>query len=191
MKPISAISSKAQLHKSFVLIPYPATIVPEVEITGNVTRIENQIVLNYVVRGDIDRILLPAPSSAPNRKDDLWKATCFEFFIAIKSQPQYWEFNLSPSGDWNIYAMEAYRQVNMREEATFTQLPFDFRKTNDEILLDISVNMHPILQPDAILQIGVATIIQARDGNESYWALGHPGPHADFHLRESFSLVVE
>jgi len=152
---------------------------------------DNQLSIRYEVHGEIEQILFPVISSTPARKDDLWRATCFEFFIAIQDQPQYWEFNMSPSGDWNIYAMDAYRQINMREETAFTQLPFEFRKTNDKILLDISVDLNPILQANQVLQIGITTIIQTIDGNESYWALAHPGPHADFHLRESFSIRLD
>ena len=151
---------------------------------------ENRLSIRYAVTGEIDIILLPTPVDFPSRKDDLWRATCFEFFIAIKDQPQYWEFNMSPSGNWNVYAMDAYRQVNMREEVAFTQLPFEFKKTNDEILLNISVDLNPILQPESIVELGVTIIIQTNDGSESYWALAHPGPQADFHLRDSFILEL-
>lgn len=191
MQPTSATSSKAQLHKTFTLIPYPAPNLPAVEITGTVARINNRIALHYAIRGDVKNILFPVPASIPARKDDLWKATCFEFFIAIQDQPRYWEFNMSPSGNWNVYAMDAYRQVNMRAESAFTQLPFEFRKTTDNISLDISVDLNRILQPENILEIGITTIIQANDGNETYWALAHPGQLADFHLRDGFVMVVE
>jgi len=186
MKPISAISSRALLPKSFELIPYPAPNLPALEITGTVARIDNRITVHYVIRGDVENILLPTPSSASERKHDLWKATCLEFFVAIQDQPQYWEFNMSPSGNWNVYAMDAYRQVNMREELAFTQLPFEFRKTNDEVLLDISVDLNPILQLKSVLKVGITTIIQTNNGKETYWALAHPGQHADFHQRDSF-----
>jgi len=189
MKRISAISSRALLPKSFTLIPYPAPNLPALEITGTVARIDNHVAVHYVVRGDdVQNILLPAPSSMPARKDDLWKATCFEFFLAIKNQPQYWEFNTSPSGNWNVYAMDAYRQVNMRAEIVFTQLPFEFKKTNAGVFLAISVDLNPIIQPENILEIGITTIIQTNDDGESYWALAHPGQNADFHLRDSFII---
>jgi len=188
MKPISVTSSKAQLLKTLALIPYPTQKLPTLEFTGTVTRQADHLSIHYAVRGDIENILLPAPTDSPTRKHDLWRATCFEFFIAIKDQPQYWEFNMSPSGNWNVYAMDEYRQVNMREEVAFTQLPFEFRKTDNKITLDISVDLNPIIQPETILELGITTIIQANDGNETYWALAHPGPQADFHLRDSFIL---
>ena len=176
--------------KSFELVPYPTSDLPKIQITGEIERTENRLSIRYAVTGEIDSVLLPALSNSPARKHDLWKATCFEFFIAIKDQPHYWEFNMSPSGNWNVYAMDAYRQVNMREEIAFTQLPFEFRKNENEITLDVSVDLNPIIQPETFLELGITTIIQTHNGNESYWALAHPGPHADFHLRDSFTLVV-
>jgi len=175
------------LLKAFKLIPYPAENIPSIEITGTVTLQDNILSIHYSLHGEKNNILLPEPSIS-SRKHDLWRTTCFEFFIAPKDQSQYWEFNMSPSGNWNVYAMDAYRQVNMREEAAFTQLPFEFRKMNAEIFLDISVDLNPILQPESILGIGITTIIQTADSNESYWALAHPGQQADFHLRDSFIM---
>ena len=190
MKPISVTSSKAQLLKTFVLIPYLAQKLPTLEITGTVTRLVNHLSIHYVVSGDIKNILLPTPTDSPVRKHDLWRTTCFEFFIAIQDQPCYWEFNMSPSGNWNVYSMDAYRQVNMREEIAFIQLPFKFKKTNDEVTLDITIDLNPIIQLETDLEIGITAIIQTNDGNETYWALAHPGPHADFHLRNSFILEM-
>lgn len=177
----------------FALIPFPANDLPKIQIRGEIERIRNRLSIHYSVTGKIDSILLPSISYLPSRKHDLWKATCFEFFIAFKDQPRYWEFNLSPSSAWNVYAMDAYRQVNMREETRFPQLPFEFVNTDGELSLDVSVDLSPILPRDSILQIGITAIIQTGDGNETYWALSHPGAptaQADFHLRESFVIEL-
>jgi hypothetical protein len=175
---------------AFRLIPLPASATLQIHITGKIKRLENQLSIRYEVQGEMDKLLFPAPTESPTRKDDLWKSTCFEFFIAIQDQPHYWEFNMSPSANWNVYAMDAYRQVNMREESAFTQLPFEFSKASTEYSLDISVDLSPIIQPENILQVGITTIIQAMDGNETCWALAHPGQQADFHLRESFLIEL-
>ena len=122
------------------------------------------------------------------RKDDLWKMTCFEIFIAPEGQTQYWEFNMSPSSNWNVYHMDAYRQVNMREEPLFVSLPFTLHKTDDELNLDISINLSSILLLDQKTNIGITAIIQTFGGHESYWALTHPGTQADFHMRDGFTI---
>jgi hypothetical protein len=172
------------------LIPFPAEQIPSIEITAKVARQNNLLSVHYSVQGEIDDILLPVQSDFPSRKHDLWKATCFEFFIALKNQPGYWEFNLSPSSNWNVYAMDAYRQVNMREEIAFQQLPFQFRKTNAELSLEILVDLSSIVGPEQDIQLGVTAIIQTEDEIETYWALAHPSAQADFHLMESFVIEL-
>jgi len=176
---------------NFKLIPYPANNLPKIGIIGELIRSDNRFFIHYEVSGEIDQILLSAKSSSPSRTDDLWKATCFEFFIAIPNQPEYWEFNMSPSGDWNVYKMDAYRRVGFREETAFTQLPFVFRRTDNELSLDILVDLNSILQPQQAIQVGITAIIQTVDNGESYWALAHLGMQADFHLRENFTLDME
>lgn len=176
--------------QTFKLVPYPAINPPKIDISGEIVRASNNFFIRYEVDGEIDQILLSARSSSPTRTDDLWKATCFEFFIATPYQPGYWEFNMSPSGDWNIYKMEAYRRVGFREETAFTQLPFVLGKSGSKLSLDISVDLNPLLQPKQEVQVGITAIIQSVYGNESYWALAHPGAQADFHLRDSFILTM-
>lgn len=176
--------------QTFELIPYPATRLPDIIITGEITRSANNFILRYEVNGETDRILLPARSSSPARTDDLWKATCFELFVALPGEPQYWEFNMSPSGDWNVYKMDAYRRLGFREETAFTQLPFAFTSGHSSLSLDLSVDLASILPPGQVLQVGITAVIQTTKGEDSYWALAHPGPQADFHLRDSFTLTL-
>ncbi len=173
---------------SFSLIPFPAPNLPKISLTGEISLQDNIVNLHYSLSGKIENILFPPTAVNPSRKDELWKGTCFEFFLAIKNQPQYWEFNLSPSGDWNVYRMDAYRRVGFREETSIQQLPFEVRSEAREFHLNLLANLHPILPPGQLLKIGITTIIQTKDGRESYWALAHPAPVADFHVRESFIL---
>jgi hypothetical protein len=86
------------------------------------------LALQYSLAGKSADIFLPSPSAHPGRKDELWQTTCFEFFLAAKDQPGYWEFNLAPSGNWNVYRMDAYRGIGFREETSIQRLPFEVRK---------------------------------------------------------------
>ncbi len=112
--------------------------------------------------------------------------TCFEFFLAIQGQPQYWEFNMSPSGDWNVYCMNAYRRIGFGEETSIQRLQFEVRKETGLLILDATINLTPLLSEQQPLEVSVTAVIQTKDGDETYWALTHPAPQADFHLRESF-----
>jgi len=175
---------------SFALIPFPSQHVPKVNITGEIERTSSLLSVRYHLRGSLEDILIPARATSPSRKDELWKATCFEFFLALKDQPGYWEFNLAPSGDWNMYHMDDYRRIGFREETSIAELPFDFKMDKDGVSLDVHVNLSTIIQPGQSLQVGITAVIQTKDGDETHWALTHPAPYPDFHLRESFILAL-
>lgn len=177
-------------RQSFSLIAFPALRIPKISIDGQIAFHNNCITLQYQLTGQIEELLLPAPSNSPGRRDELWRATCFEFFLAIKGQPQYWEFNLSPSGDWNSYRMDAYRRVGFQEEALIQKLPFQLQSEQTRISVAANADLSPIIEQGHVLEIGITAILQTLDGSETYWALAHPGAEADFHRRESFVLEL-
>ncbi len=178
------------MEQFFSLIPFPDPNLPNISIKGKVTRQNNLLTIHYALAGKIEDIFLSPPSDKPTRKDELWKTTCLEFFLAVKDLPQYWEFNLSPSGDWNIYHMDAYRRIGFREETSIQQLQFEMRKHTNDFLLNVAVDLNPVIRVGQVLEVGVTTVIQTKEGGETYWALTHPAPEADFHLRESFILQM-
>jgi hypothetical protein len=141
--------------------------------------------------GAIEEVLFPHLNPQPGRKKDLWRNTCFEFFLAFPDQPQYWEFNLSPSGDWNAYRMDAYRQISLQEEELVRGLRLDIRRNVDCYHLESVADISPILISEKQLLMGISSVIQTLDGHVTYWALNHPSSQADFHQRESFILALE
>ena len=177
------------IEQAFTLIPFEAAHIPAISLSGRLSLKDLFLTLRYSLAGEIESVLLPPASLTPGRTDELWKATCFEFFLATKDGPGYWEFNMSPSGNWNVYRMDAYRRIGFREETAISLLPFAFTKESDGLILDAAVDLTSIIQPEEQLQIGITAIIQTKDGSESYWALAHPAPYADFHLREGFILA--
>jgi hypothetical protein len=176
--------------RPFSLIPFPDTHVPDIVIAGEILRQKNALTIHYRLPQKIEDIFLPAPSFNPTRKDDLWKTTCFEFFLAIEDLPEYWEINLSPSGDWNLYHMDTYRRIGFREETFIQHLPFRVQKDIDVFALNAAMDLDPIVRAGQVLEVGIAAIIQSRNGTETYWALNHPGPQPDFHSRGSFVIRV-
>lgn len=175
---------------SFLLIPFPDLNLPEIKIAGKISRRENLLTVHYSLTGEIQSLRFPDVSIHPTQKDELWTAACFEFFLAIKDQPQYWEFNMSPSGDWNIYRMDRYRRVGFREETLIQRLQFEVQKEAGCLSVDAHVDLSPIIEEESPIEAGITSVIQTRDGNEIYWALVHPSPQADFHLRESFMIQL-
>jgi len=84
--------------------------------------------------------------------------------------------------------MDAYRQVGMRQETRIQRIPFDVRKEADALSLEMAINLGPIIASNRSIEVGIASVMQTQDGKETYWAMLHPRPEADFHARESFVL---
>jgi hypothetical protein len=175
----------------FELVPFPDPELPDIRITGTIFRENHIFTIQYSLSGKIDDILLPVLNPNPCRKQELWLGTCFEFFLARPDQPQYWEFNFSPSGDWNVFHMDAYRRIGFHEEDLIQNPCLDIGSEVDCFELEAAMDLSPILAPETLIQAGVTAVVQSRPGpNETYWALIHPRPQADFHLRESFILTL-
>lgn len=177
-------------HQSFSLQPFPGTEkFPDVKIAGNIARHGNKLTIQYSLLGDIKEIAITPPSATPLRKHELWQNTCFEFFIGIKNYHQYWEFNLSPSGDWNIYRFDDYRQ-GMEEETAFSKLPFMVQQQAESVEINLDLDLEKIISQEQAIEVAITTVIKTQDGDVTYWALTHRGAEADFHLRDSFILEL-
>jgi hypothetical protein len=178
------------MEHPFELIPFPAPEIPKIKITGSVIQAGKILTVQYSLSGKVNEVLFPTLDPQPGRRNGLWLATCFEFFLAFPEESQYWEFNFSPSGDWNIYRMKAYRQFEIHEEVLFEKPELTLRKGRHCFQLVASVELSPIFELDNGIQAGIACVIQTRDRHETYWALTHPASQADFHLREGFILTI-
>lgn len=178
------------IRNSFTLVPFQKNnLTDDLTINGIIDRHSNSLRINYEVVGKLSDIILPQKSKMPTRKNNLWEDTCFEFFIAIRDLPQYWEFNLSSSGNWNIYSFEGYRE-GRKEELTFTSLPFEIRNKQESFKLDLECDVNKIIHEDQPIEIAISSVIKHKTGELSYWALTHCEPAADFHSRDSFVLQL-
>ena len=176
--------------QGFTLRPFPGTgpCFP-LEITGSIARRGHTLTLRYELRGKLAAVVLAGPAENPARRQGLWEETCFECFLAPKNLAHYWELNLSPAGHWNIYAFQGYRQ-GMEEEQTFTSLPFTVKRDVASLLLTLNLNLSGLNPADRALEAAISAVIQGQDGEMTYWALTHLGPHPDFHRRDSFIIEL-
>lgn len=172
----------------FVLQPHPRTAsLPGITMTGSLTRKGSRFSIGYRLAGPLKEIDIPSPAIPPARRIGLWERTCFEFFLSREQSPGYWEFNLSPSGEWNVFRFEKVRQ-GLVEEPAFSALPFRVSKKSDHLSLDLQFDSGCIIEPDQALEVAVSAVIRTKEGQETLWALTHPGPEADFHHRDGFIL---
>jgi len=177
-------------RQDFSLSPYSISpSPPSLSVTGAIERTGDRIHVGYEIRGDLGGVAIPVKAERPMRRDGIWKETCCELFLARECEDSYWEFNLSPSGDWNVYRFAAYRH-EMREEIRVTRLRMNVAREPGVFRLSLETDVAPILGSGEPLVVGMSVITRGTGGGSDYWALGHPGAQPDFHHRDSFSIHV-
>lgn len=172
---------------SFQLVPFPgAAFPPALAITGQIARGVNGLQVAYTLGGTLAGVRLPDATLRPTRRDHLWEHTCFELFVAPADSAQYWEFNLSPSGDWNAYRFTGYR-AGRQDERAFAELPCLVERAADRATLSASF-VATSSQWAGPLDIGVSAVMEDVEGDLTYWALAHAAAIPDFHRRGAFAI---
>ncbi|MEO0706437.1 MAG: hypothetical protein AAF050_12345, partial [Cyanobacteria bacterium J06649_5] len=168
--------------KSFSLQPFQQTpLTTDVTITGHVLREGPSLTIDYLISGNWKKVVIAESNlgnsaendtgpndTRPKRRDLLWEKTCFEFFLAQGTthdqQQPYWEFNMAPSGDWNVFALDNYRQ-GLREETAIANLPFAVHSAPDGLRLSVTLNIAKLITSEAStapLQLGVSMVVLLR-----------------------------
>lgn len=174
----------------FRLQPFrSAGTLPRVKVAGRIARDGNSLAIHYAVHGALANMVIPDSVERPTRKHGLWKESCFEFFVAVRDASRYWEFNLSPSGHWNVYRFTGYRE-GMREERSFASLPFKINLGPGTLSLTLECSLDSIIPPAQAVDLALCAVIKHTDGPVTYWALTHRGPQPDFHLRDGFLITL-
>lgn len=173
----------------FTLQLFPGAEPPsEWNVTGAIARKAESLAIDYRISGSLSEIEIPEKSIQPNRRIGLWENTCLEFFIAQPGDSRYWEFNLSPSGDWNVFRFEHYRQ-GLYEETAFDRLPFQVHQESpQDFHLHLAFNLDAILPPEREAEVAISAVIKTKSGFEFLYALTHPESAADFHHRSGFII---
>lgn len=178
------------LTQQFSVQPFPAPNPPrDLQLAVTITRQATMLALRYELFDSHGQVVIPPRAKFPARKDNLWQTTCFEFFLAARGATPYWEFNLAPSGDWNVYRLEAYR-AGLRAESAFEELPFCANRQANLLTLEIEINLGKIIAPTQSIELSATAVIECADSTLSYWAIAHRGQKPDFHLRESFVVEI-
>ncbi len=141
----------------------------------------DQLEIRFVLTGDISRVLLP-PERPGSRRDELWRSTCFEAFVAC-AEGAYQEFNVAPSSDWAAYDFDSYRH-GMRHAATMIPRSSQSR-TSQTFRLDLH-----LMLAEPVTRLGLAAVIEETGGTKSYWALRHPPGKPDFHHPDCFAFAL-
>lgn len=174
----------------FRLTPFAPTT-EALNITGTLAIVEGEIVLDYLVEGDLTNLHLPRSGTSAERRDLLWQTTCLELFVALVGRDDYWEFNLSPAGHWNVYHLERYRE-GLTPEPAYRQLPMDVALSTQALSLRLRCPLPPpaLVPTGPGLDVGITAVIDNRISGISYWALQHPATEPDFHHRGGFCIKL-
>jgi hypothetical protein len=176
-------------HRFRLLPSDTSSALPGLTLGGSLTRQGKGLTIHYVLAGALEAVRIPPPARPPARCDGLWERTCFEFFLAVPGEESYWEFNLSPSGDWNVYRLAGYRQ-GLTPEATYPDLEIDIRRESGALHLNLACDLPPPALQHPSLEVAVCAVIEQQNRMLSYWALAHPGPEPDFHRRDGFLITL-
>jgi hypothetical protein len=169
------------------LVPFERTAAAPLKVSCTILNLEEGLVLQFQMDGEWENFLKPPPKTAPLRQDELWKSTCFECFIAPVSDAAYFEFNISPSGDWNAYAFDAYR-TGMRPAPEFLA-PRIYQSFSSSLSTrtDVLIPKPQFSRPSSELLIQPTLVLASLTGEISYWAGNHPAQKPDFHRLEYFN----
>jgi len=156
----------------------------EVEITRPAG---GSVLLSYAVTGAIGDLLLPQIAAA-TRADELWRHTCFEAFVKDATGGAYYEFNFAPSAQWAVYRFDRYRS-GMRAATEIEPPQIVGRSAPDRYTLRVALSLPGVLR-DRSSRLGLAAVLEERNGNTSFWALAHPPGQPDFHHSDGFALEL-
>lgn len=182
--------SRYKASMPHTLLPHPEFPASAVSaLTANASRdSDGRLRLAYQLSGDAKR-LIPPPAIAPNghRADELWLATCFEAFVRPKGGSAYWEFNVTPAFDWQVYALSGYREG--RHPASSIAPPIATAQvTEDGYGLEVVWSLKGIVPQECAWDVGLTAVIL--DDATSYWALRHAPEKPDFHYPQAFILEL-
>lgn len=144
--------------------------------------------LRYCLAGDLAALCIPE-AAPPRRGHELWHRSCFECFIIAAGAGHYYECNFSPSLEWAIYRLSAYRQgLTPVDAAQPAGLCVTRENGQLSLVAAIDLSQLPALADADELRLAVSAVVEDARHSLSYWALAHPSPEPDFHHPDSFTL---
>jgi len=174
-------------------LPHPPDLTVSGQASRQAGRQADSLELVWRLAGDLDALVLPDPSPSRRRCDGLWQTTCLEAFWGFAGQDAYWELNLAPNGDWNLYRLSHYRGPLVPVALT-TAPAWKARGSARELEVAVDIDLGEVAGGDEPgvaglpLEISLTAVIEQVGQGVSYWALAHTGVEPDFHRRDSFRL---
>jgi len=168
--------------------------VKSISVSGAL-RASGSLTVEFQLTAELRAVRLVPAVCQPQRRDELWRHTCFELFARRGNETRYCEFNFSPSGDWAAYEFDNYRA----EPRSAAQRSIDVTVHTsglEQVRLRARIDLRSAFANEALAadpagwRLNCAAVIEATDGSMSYWAVHHPRPQPDFHDAAGFCIVL-
>lgn len=156
---------------------------PNLTITTTVDLAQNSLVLRFLIKGELEGYSFSSQSKQ-TRANELWKATCFELFLANSKHEAYYELNFSSSFSWNFYRLSAYR-AELEEMALLSSPKIEILRKEDEVqvFFELALEAGFLAQFDLY---NVAVVLLNKENERGFWSLKEMREAPDFHCRENF-----
>lgn len=173
------------LKKNYALKPFSEDSSQDSQrqdITVMMALHEDELTLRYQVDGDSSDLFWPEQKQAPERRDEIWQATCFEFFLASRNNAPYIELNFCPSGDWAAYVFDVYRGSSINPDFSAPRISTT-KTTSSSKVLEVVIPWLPLksLLSEGDALIFALTACLQNGGKQSFWSHAHAADQPDFH----------
>jgi hypothetical protein len=157
----------------------------DIEIKATLAIKNKRIKGCFEITGDIENYLFDK-AQKQSRKDELWKRTCFELFLANRDKPNYYELNMSPSSEWNFYHFVDYKK-EMKEEKNISEPLVHLSKTPKGYLFSFEFDLYPKFLKDDFT-FNLAVILLDTQGVRHFYSIHRKEKRVDFHDKTYWAL---
>jgi hypothetical protein len=173
------------------LKPHPSTNALDIYISFRLLWLTPSVMMIYFVVGGEDYPLIRFADRRweRERKDELWRTTCFELFLRDPENSEYFEYHMSPSCDSACYRFDDYRDGMQPMMGSIPPMVHPDHQDLSCYTCWCYIAVPPHIRKKALIA-GFNAVIETKDGQLSYWALDHPPTQPDFHHRDCFALSL-
>ncbi len=178
------------------------SVLAHAKITSGVLKVNFRIEAKSVQ--DFKKIILGhredgGTPTGGQRRNELWKGTCFECFIPSRKSNAYLEFNGAPDRSWNWYSFKNYRDGMQDFKLLESACPKQNVWAQSDRFLECEWAL-PLIGIQQGFQsvgenhhdfdkVGLSLVMHTTEAT-TYWALQHDGVKPDFHLKSSFCYPI-
>ena len=168
------------------LQPFEPIIASNLQIEAWVERLnKRRVQIQLKLRDEQHQVTWPPHHGSQTRAEYLEKSTCFEIFIQQADHANYVNVQLTPSGLWNAYRFDQYRQPKQvpprhEQHIRIEQLLIEHHRIS--LVLDLA-QLYP---RRSRIHIGLAAILAHRQDLHTDWSLQHSAASADPHCAEDW-----